>query len=61
MVSNCFVSSTFWTEKSGAVAALKTIEIMQRDKTYKKIKNIGQKIKKIWQQLSTKHQLKIKI
>ena len=43
------------------MAALKTIEIMQRDKTYKKIKNIGKKIKEIWQQLSIKHKLKIKI
>jgi len=59
--SNCFVSSTFWSEKSGAVAALKTIEIMKRDKTYLIIKKIGKNIKKIWMQLSKKHNLKIKI
>mgnify|MGYP001157176404 CR=1 FL=1 len=60
-VSNCFVSSTFWTERSGAVAACKTIEIMKRDKTYSKIKKIGKNVKKIWQELSSKHKLKIKI
>ena len=60
-VSNCFVSSTFWTERSGAVAALKTLDIMKRDKTYSQIKRIGKKIKKIWQELSLKHNLKIKI
>lgn len=59
--SNCFVSSTFWSEKSGAVAALKTIEIMERDKTYLKIKKIGKNIKKMWEQLSKKHKLKIKV
>ena len=59
--SNCFVSSTFWTEKSGAVAALKTIEIMRRDKTYLKIKKIGKDVKKIWEYLAKKHNLKIKI
>ena len=41
--SNCFISSTFWTEKSGAVAALKVLEIMKRDKSYIKIKKIGKK------------------
>ena len=59
--SNCFVSSTFWSEKSGAVAALKTLEIMRRDKTYLKIKKIGKRLKKIWAQLSIKYKLKIKI
>ena len=32
-VQDTFVSSTFWTEKSGTVAALKTIEIMEKKKT----------------------------
>ena len=60
-VSNCFVSSTFWTEKSGAVAALKTLEIMERDKTYLKIKKTGKEIKKIWNELAKKNKIKIKI
>ena len=59
--SNCFISSTFWTEKSGAVAALKVLEIMKRDKTYIEIKKIGKNIKKLWENLSEKHNLKIKI
>lgn len=59
--SNCFISSTFWTEKSGSVAALKTLEIMKRDKTFIKIKKIGKNIKNIWSKLSKKHNLKIKI
>ena len=55
--SKSFISSTFWTEKSGIVAALKTIEIMKKEKTYKKIKLTGQKVKDIWKKLSIKHDL----
>ena len=29
-----FISSTFWTERLGPVAALKTIEIMEKNKTW---------------------------
>ena len=35
-----FISSTFWTERIGSVAALKTLEIMERDETWTKITNL---------------------
>ena len=58
---NSFISSTFWTERIGYVAALKTLEIMERDRTWEVITNIGNKIKLIWSELAKKHNLKIEI
>ena len=59
--SKSFISSTFWTENSGFVAALKTLEIMKKKKTYKKVKIIGKKIKSIWKKLASKYTLPIEI
>ena len=54
--NDSFISSTFWTEKIGNVAALKTIEIMERDKTWAYISAMGcylkSGIEKISQELS---------
>ena len=54
-----FISSTFWTERIGPAAALKTLEIMEREKTWETITNTGREIKKIWQNLADHHNLKI--
>lgn len=56
-----FVSSTFWTEASGFTAALKTLEIMKRKKTWEYITNLGKYVKKRWKEISKKNNLKIKI
>lgn len=37
-----FISSTFWTERIGPAAALKTLEVMEREKSWEKIRDIGQ-------------------
>ena len=58
---NTFISSTFWTERIGPVAAIKTLEIMQRIKAWKIISRTGKKIKTEWQKLADKYNLKIKI
>ena len=42
-------------------AALKTLEVMQREKSWDKITNIGKKISFIWEKLSKKHNLQLKI
>ena len=39
--NDSFISSTFWTEKIGNVATLKTLEIMERDKTWAYISEMG--------------------
>jgi len=56
-----FISSTFWTERIGPVAALKTLEVMEREHSYDRITNIGQNINLGWQQLADKYELDIRI
>ena len=56
-----FMSSTMWTERVGFVAALKTIEIITRDKVWNHLIEIGDEIGKGWERLSKKHDLKISI
>ena len=43
---NTFISSTFWTEKIGSVAALKTLEVMEREQSWKIITDIGERVRK---------------
>ena len=56
-----FISSTFWTERMGPVAALKTIEIMERDLVHNRIIETGQYIKKCWQDMADQYNLEINI
>lgn len=56
-----FISSTFWTERIGPTAALKSIEIMERTKSWEKITNIGLDIKARWKKLADYHNLCISI
>ena len=58
---NTFISSTFWTEKVGFVAALKTIEILTRDKVWEHLVRIGNRIGEGWLRLAEKHDLKLHI
>ena len=52
-----FVSSTFWTERIGPTAALKTLEVMEREKSWEKITNTGLEIRKRFHALATKYGL----
>lgn len=54
-----FISSTFWTERIGPTAALKTLEVMERVKSWDTITQIGLNIRQGWQKLADKHGLKI--
>ncbi len=56
-----FISSTFWSERIGFVAAIETIKIMEEKKTWKTVKKLGKYIKKRWSQLSKKNNIKIDI
>ena len=42
-INTTFIISTFWTERIGSVAALKTLEVMQKEKSWIKITAIGKK------------------
>ena len=56
-----FISSTFWTERIGPTAALKTIEVMEKEKTWNQILKIGKKIQIGWKDLADNVGLKIDI
>ena len=56
-----FISSTFWTERIGYVAALKTLEEMKKIKSWEILKTNGLKIKNLWKTLAKKSDLKCKI
>ncbi len=55
-----FISSTFWTERIGPSAALKTLEVMEKIKSWKLISKIGDTIKSRWISLAKKYSLDIK-
>jgi glutamate-1-semialdehyde 2,1-aminomutase len=54
-----FISSTFWTERIGPAAALKTLEVMEREKSWEIITNIGLQITSRWKELAGLHGLSI--
>lgn len=54
-----FISSTFWTERIGPAAALKTLEVMERTKSWDAITQTGLGIRSRWQMLADKHELQI--
>ena len=56
-----FISSTFWTERSGYVAALKTLEIMEEVKSWQTISKIGKKIQSFWSDLFNYYTIDFKI
>tara|TARA_Y100000768_G_C23990707_1_gene692516 strand:- start:692 stop:1996 length:1305 start_codon:yes stop_codon:yes gene_type:complete len=55
-----FISSTFWTERIGPTAALATLDIMKKEKSWEVITSIGEKITSLWEELATTHNLKLK-
>lgn len=54
-----FISSTFWTERIGPTAALKTLEVMERVRAWDTITDTGTQIRKRWQALADKYRLPI--
>jgi len=54
-----FISSTFWTERIGPVAALRTLEVMERVRSWEQITNTGHEVRRGWQALADRHGLEI--
>ena len=54
-----FISSTFWTERIGPTAALKTLEIMEREKSWEIITKTGDEIRYRTKKLADHYNLKI--
>jgi len=60
-IHNTFISSTFWTEAVGPAAALKTLELMHKYKSWKYISNFGKNIKQNWLSIANNNNLDIKL
>lgn len=56
-----FISSTFWTERIGFVAANKTLDFMKKKKSYKSLIANGKYLNSKWMELAQKYNLKINI
>ena len=54
-----FISSTFWTERIGPTAALKTLEVMERNKSWDIITQTGLQIRNRYKLLADEHRLNI--
>jgi glutamate-1-semialdehyde 2,1-aminomutase len=54
-----FISSTFWTERIGPTAALKTLEVMARTRSWEQISQTGRAITERWKVLADHHAISI--
>lgn len=54
-----FISSTFWTERIGPTAALKTLEVMERECSWDRITATGLDLRSQWQSMADRHGLNI--
>ena len=61
MAQTTFISSTFWTERIGSAAGLKTLEVMAEVKPWNLVTEAGQKVRNIWRALAHKYDLEISI
>ncbi len=55
-----FISSTFWTERIGPVAALATLDAMEDCRSWEVITETGREITRRWQDLAASHGLTIR-
>jgi glutamate-1-semialdehyde aminotransferase/spore coat polysaccharide biosynthesis protein SpsF (cytidylyltransferase family) len=57
--NSTFISSTFWTERIGYAAALETLNVMNKIKSWEIITQMGRRIKRNWKILSDKYNLNL--
>ena len=56
-----FISSTFWTERLGSVAALKALEVMEQVRPWETAIEFGFEVQKIWKEAAEANGLKISV
>ena len=56
-----FISSTFWTERIGSVAALKVLNVMEIEKPWETAMAVGSKVQSIWTETAKENGLKISV
>ena len=59
--NSTFISSTFWTERIGSAAGLKTLEVMEKIKSWKIISRSGKEVKANWMSIAKNNNIKLKI
>jgi len=60
-VNSTFISSTFWTDRIGPSAALATLEVMKKIKSWEILKNHGKKIKNFWKKSLESNKIEFQI
>ena len=56
-----FMSSTFWSERSGPAAAIKTLEVMEKLQSWKYVTNIGKKVQINWKKIAKNNNIPINV
>jgi glutamate-1-semialdehyde 2,1-aminomutase len=59
VAQSTFISSTFWTERIGPTAALATLKVMERKKSWEVITETGLNVRQGWQKLADNYGLQI--
>ena len=59
--SNSFISSTFWTERIGPSAAIKTLELMEKLESWNTITDLGNLMRNKWKEVSDNNNIKLEI
>lgn len=54
-----FISSTFWTERIGSVAALATLGVMQETLSWQVVTKLGKSVKQNWDRISNRNNITI--
>lgn len=61
VAQDTFISSTYWTERLGFVAALATIEFLEKHQGSEKLLANGETVQKIWKRVAEKYGISITI
>lgn len=56
-----FISSTFWSDRIGFVAGLKTLEVMEATKSWKLITALGSQMQTVWKEVFSKFPIDFKV
>ena len=56
-----FISSTFHTERIGPTAAIKTLEVMEKIKSWEIITNIGKKVESGWKKIADLNNINLEV
>lgn len=61
VAQDTFISSTYWTERIGPVAALATINMLKEKNVPEHLINIGRQVQQGWERLAKKHHVNITV